>query len=98
MTTDREIRRFVANMDTDDIQSAFTLFSALCDHYELQGAIFGELDVRQAFNEVWGRPITETEMDSLDDQIDLWNILSDVGYEHLKRVCYDHLSQQEETE
>lgn len=99
MTTDREIRRFVANMNTDDIQSAFVLFDALCDHYEFQGAFFGKLDVCQAFNEVWGRPITETELESIHEQIDLWGLLSEVGYEHLKRVSYDYLTnQQEETQ
>lgn len=94
MTTDQQIARFITNLD-DDQYIGFNVFDKLCDHYNWQGAVFGELDIRHIFHEESGRLITESQLEELQEKIDLYDILSEVAISHITTVVSDYLNQQE---
>lgn len=95
MTTSQEIARFVTNLD-DDEYIGFNVFDKLCEHFNWQGAVFGDLDISHVFLEASGNPITETELETIRDKVDLYGLLSDVAIEHIKKVVSEYLIEQEE--
>lgn len=95
MTTDQQIARFITNLD-DDQYIGFRVFDKLCDHYNWQGAVFGELDIRHIFIEASGKDITQSQLEELQEKIDLYDILSEVAISHITTVVSDYLNQQED--
>ena len=95
MTTDQQIARFITNLD-DDQYIGFRVFDKLCDHYNWQGAVFGELDIRHIFLEASGKDITESQLEELHEMINLYDILSEVAISHITRVVSYYLNQQED--
>lgn len=98
MTTAQQIARFITNLD-DDEYIGFNVFDKLCDHYNWQGAVFGDLDIRAIFNNTAGRDITETELETIREDIDLYDLLCGVAIEHITQVVSQYIAnQQEESE
>lgn len=98
MTTSQQIARFITNLD-DDQFTGFNVFDKLCEQFNWQGLVFGDLDIAHVFHEVAGRTITETELETIRDTIDLHNILmsaSQVVIEHMTKVVFQYLDQQED--
>ena len=98
MTTSQQIARFITNLD-DDQFTGFNLFDKLCEQFNWQGLVFGDLDIAHVFHEVAGRTITETELETIRDTIDLHDILmsaSQVVIEHMTKVVFQYLDQQED--
>jgi hypothetical protein len=98
MTTSQQIARFITNLD-DDQFIGFNVFDKLCDHFNWQGLVFGDLDIAHVFHEVAGHTITETELETIRDSVDLHDILmsaSQVVIEHLTTVVSQYLDQQED--
>jgi hypothetical protein len=98
MTTSQQISRFITNLDDDDY-IGFNVFDKLCEHFNWQGAVFGDLDISHVFHEVSGHTITETELETIREKIDLYDLLSGVAIEHITQVVSEHIAnQQEESE
>ena len=98
MTTSQQIARFITNID-DDQFTGFDVFDKLCEQFNWQGLVFGDLDIAHVFHEVAGRTITETELETIRDTIDLHDILmsaSQVVIEHMTKVVFQYLDQQED--
>ena len=98
MTTSQQIARFITNLD-DDPYIGFNVFDKLCDHYNWQGVVFGDLDISAVFRESAGRDITETELETIREMVDLYDILSMVAIESIKQVVSKYIATtQEESE
>jgi len=95
MATSQQISRFITILDDDDY-IGFNVFDKLCDHYNWQGAVFGDLDIKAVFHEVSGRLITETQLEAIREKIDLYDLLSYVAMEHIEQVVSQYLNQQED--
>lgn len=98
MSTDKKIIRLITSLDTsvEDQFIGFRIFDKLCEQYNWQGAVFGELDIRYIFNEKAGRDITETELETIYENIDLYDDLCDVAMSHITEVVSKYLNQQED--
>jgi hypothetical protein len=98
MTTSQQISRFITNLDADDY-IGFNVFDKLCDHYNWQGSVFGDLDIKAVFHNTAGRDITETELETIREKIDLYDILASVAIGHITEVVSEYIAnQQEESE
>jgi len=98
MTTSQQISRFITNLD-DDNYIGFNVFDKLCDHYNWQGAVFGDLDISAVFHDKSGRDITETELETIRENIDLYDIICEVAIQHITAVVLEYIAnQQEESE
>ena len=98
MTTSQQIARFITNLD-DDQYIAFNVFDKLCDQFNWQGLVFGDLDISHVFHELAGHTITETELETIRDRIDLHDTLmsvSQVVIEYITTVVSQYLDQQED--
>ena len=98
MTTSQHIARFITNLDDDEFVG-FNVFDKLCEQFNWQGLVFGDLDISAVFHEVAGHTITETELETIRDTIDLHDILmsaSQVVIEHMTKVVFQYLDQQED--
>lgn len=98
MTTSQQIARFITNLDDDEF-IGFNVFDKLCEQFNWQGLVFGDLDIAHVFHEVAGHTITETELETIRDSVDLHDILmsaSQVVIEHLTKVVSEYLDQQED--
>jgi hypothetical protein len=98
MTTSQQIARFITNLD-DDQYIAFNVFDKLCEQFNWQGLVFGDLDIAHVFHELAGHTITETELETIRDMVDLHDTLmsvSQVVIEHLTTVVSQYLDQQED--
>lgn len=98
MTTYQQVSRFISNLDSDDF-AGFIVFDKLCEHYNWQGAVFGDLDIREVFRSQTGKDITETELETIREEVDLYDLLSGVAMEHITQVVSEYIAnQQEESE
>lgn len=97
--TSREITRFIANLDPDEQSQGFEIFDKLCGHYGWQGTVVGSLDIQYIFNQIAERPITETELEDLQETVDVYDILAEVAMRHLTEVVSQYIAtKQEESE
>lgn len=97
MTTDREIRRFVANLSNDEGEG-FRVLEMLFSNYQWIGAVFGRTDISVLFKQKTNKDITETELEELEDRLSgLEDYLVDVAIEYIKVVVSEYANQQEET-
>lgn len=87
MKTDREIQRFVA--DVESPEEYFYLIDLLHRKFNLWGVTMGGEDVQIAFRNTIGRDITEPEFDLLLDRCDAMyeSELDKVAMELLERFC-----------
>lgn len=95
MTTSQQISRFITNLDGDDFMG-FEVFDKLCDHYNWQGAVFGDLDIGHIFKDKTGRDITETELETIRENVNLYDLLCGVAMRHITDVVSAYLYQQED--
>jgi hypothetical protein len=91
VTTSQQIARFITNLD-DDQYIGFSVFDKLCDHYNWQGAVFGDLDIKEAFRIEAGRDITETELETIRDDINLYDIICEVAIDHITDVVSRYIA------
>lgn len=88
MTTNREMNRFITNLPDDDFVG-FEVLEKLITKYDWIMAVITPADIKNVFQTVIGRPITETEYDLIKTELDftMEDSLLEVAMDMIHKVC-----------